>query len=309
MAVRTLIARVLFLALTAGAYTLAGQRIGPPGTAEITLGGRGDSVKFAVLGDNGTGHKPQYDIANQMTVARTRFPFELVIMVGDNLYGSQKPQDFVEKFERPYQALLDAGVRFYPALGNHDAAVAQQAYPHFNMNGSRYYTYAIKNVRFFVLDTNILDSKQLAWVDSAMNGASEEWKILYFHHPLYSNGDRHGSNVELRVRLEPLFVQHGVDVVFSGHDHIYERVKPQKGITYFVAGAGGQLRKGGVVPSDQTAAAFADDQSFVLVEIAGDELIFQAISRTGGVIDAGLIHKQPSRRSSNGDSHERSRNF
>ena len=291
---RRLIALFLFLALTIGAHAPAGQRIGPPASpAEITLGGRGDSVKFAVLGDNGTGQQPQYDLANEMTAARARFPFELVIMLGDNLYGSQKPQDFLDKFERPYRALLNAGVRFYPALGNHDDAAAQQVYPLFNLNGSRYYTYAMKNVRFFVLDTNVLDPKQLAWAESAMKDASEPWKVLYFHHPLYSNGDRHGSNVELRVRLEPLFVQYGVDVVFSGHDHIYERIKPQKGITYFVAGAGGQLRKGGVSPSDLTAAAFAQDQSFMLVEIAGDELVFQAISRTGLVVDAGLIHKRP----------------
>jgi predicted phosphodiesterase len=291
---RRLIALLLFLALAIGAHAPAGQRIGPPATpAEITLGGRGDSVKFAVLGDNGTGQQPQYDVANQMAAARARFPFELVIMLGDNLYGSQKPQDFLDKFERPYKALLNGGVRFYPALGNHDDAAAQQVYPSFNMNGSRYYTYVVKSVRFVVLDTNVLDPKQLAWVESALKDASEPWKVLYFHHPLYSNGDRHGSNVELRVRLEPLFVQYGVDVVFSGHDHIYERIKPQKGITYFVAGAGGQLRKGGVSQSDLTAAAFAHDQSFMLVEIAGDELVFQAISRTGLVVDAGLIHKRP----------------
>jgi predicted MPP superfamily phosphohydrolase len=291
---RRLIALLLFLALTIGAHAPAGQRIGPPASpTEITLGGRGDSVKFAVLGDNGTGQQPQYDVANEMTAARARFPFELVIMLGDNLYGSQKPQDFLDKFERPYKALLNAGVRFYPALGNHDDAAVQQVYPLFNMNGSRYYTYAMKNVRFFVLDTNVLDPKQLAWAESAMKDASEPWKVLYFHHPLYSNGDRHGSNVELRVRLEPLIVQYGIDVVFSGHDHIYERIKPQKGIVYFVAGAGGQLRRNGVSSSDLTAAAFAQDQSFMLVEIAGDELVFQTISRTGLVVDAGLIHKRP----------------
>jgi predicted MPP superfamily phosphohydrolase len=290
---RHLIALLLFLALTIGAYAPAGQQIGPPATAQITLGGRGDSVKFAVLGDAGTGERPQYDIGNQMATARTRFPFEFVIMLGDNLYGRQQPTDYLDKFERPYQALLNAGVRFYAALGNHDDAAVEKAYPQFNMSGSRYYTYVRKHVRFFVLDTNVLDPQQLAWAESAMKDASEEWKVLYFHHPLYSNGDRHGSNVELRVRLEPLFVQYGVDVVFSGHDHIYERIKPQKGITYFVAGAGGQLRKGGITPSDLTASAFAQDQSFMLVEIAGNELVFQAISRTGTVVDAGLLQKRP----------------
>src|SRR6185369_934486 len=151
----------------------------------------------------------------------------------------------------------------------------------FNMNGARYYTYARKNVRFFVLDTTQLDAKQVAWIDAALQEAKEDWKICYFHHPLYSNAARHGSSVDLRVVLEPIFVKYGVDVVYSGHDHVYERLKPQKGITYFVSGAGGQLRKGDLHRSPDTAAGFDQDLSFMLNEVAGDDLDFQVISRTG----------------------------
>ena len=154
------------------------------------------------------------------------------------------------------------------------------------MSGERYYTYTRGNVRFIGLDTNILDSKQLAWLENTLRSSSERWKVVYFHHAIYSSGSRHGSDVELRVRLEPLFVRYGVNVVFSGHDHIYERLKPQKGITYFVAGAGGKLRKG-IRSSEQTAAAFDQDQSFVLVEIAGEQMTFRAVSRTGRLIDSG----------------------
>jgi hypothetical protein len=95
--------------------------------------------------------------------------------------------------------------------------------------------------------------------------------------------------VDLRVILEPLLVQHGVSVVFSGHDHSYERLEPQKGITYFVAGSGGKLRKGDIEPSDQTARAFDEDQAFVLVEIAGPALFFETISRSGTTVDSGVI--------------------
>jgi hypothetical protein len=99
--------------------------------------------------------------------------------------------------------------------------------------------------------------------------------------------------VELRVRLEPLLVMHGVSVVFSGHDHVYERLKPQHGITYFVCGAGGQLRRNGITASPETAAAYAQDQTFMLVEIAGDQLFFQTISRIGAVVDSGTIRRRP----------------
>src|SRR6185436_6182184 len=156
----------------------------------------------------------------------------------------------------------------------------------------RYYTFSRKNARFFVLDTNLLDPRQLSWIDDALRQSGDDWKICYFHHPLYSNAGRHGGDVALRVALEPLLVKHGVDVVFSGHDHVYERIKPQKGITYFVAGSGGELRKGDVHPSAMTAAYFDQDQSFSLVEISGDDLFFQARSRAGRIVDSGTIRRQ-----------------
>ena len=99
------------------------------------------------------------------------------------------------------------------------------------MNGQRYYTYARNNVRFFALDSTLMDPKQLDWIDAALRDAREDWKICYFHHPLYSNAARHGSSVDLRVLLEPLFVKHGVNVVFSGHDHVYERSSRRRAST------------------------------------------------------------------------------
>ncbi len=258
---------------------------------ELSVPNKPDSLKFAAIGDNGTGEQPQYDIADQMQSWHRRFAFDMVIMLGDNLYGSQRPADFAQKFERPYKQLLDLGVKFYASLGNHDKT-SNDRYQLFNMGGERYYTYARRNVRFFVLDSNQVDRLQLVWVENALKDAREAWKIAYFHHPLYSDGGRHGSEVELRVLLEPLFVKYGVNVVYSGHDHIYERVKPQKGISYFVSGAGGELRRGDLKRSTITAAGFDEDRSFMLNEIAGDDLFFQAISRTGQTVDQGVIHLQ-----------------
>src|SRR5512140_3297904 len=78
------------------------------------------SVRFAVFGDNGTGGQEQYDVAQQMVRQRTKFPFDTVLMLGDNIYGSDTAADFRRKFEDPYKSLLDAGVKFYATLGNHD---------------------------------------------------------------------------------------------------------------------------------------------------------------------------------------------
>mgnify|MGYP001300203895 CR=1 FL=1 len=250
------------------------------------------SLRFAVIGDFGSGKKPQYDVGERLSTSRSVFPFEFVVTVGDNLYGSQTPKDFADKFERPYAALLKAGVPFYAALGNHDDQ-ANRFYERFNMRGERYYTHVMKEVRFVVLDSNLMDRAQLAWAEKVLNEAREVWKIAVFHHPLYSNAGRHGPNVELRVVLEPLLTRYGVSVVFSGHEHVYERLKPQKGITYFTEGSSGQLRKGDMQPSDSTAAWFDQDQTFMLVEIEGDQMRFQTLSRMGQVVDSGVITRRP----------------
>ena len=226
-----------------------------------------------------------------MTKLRSTFPFDLVIMLGDNMYGSQRPADFVRKFEQPYTPLLSAGVRFQASLGNHDTP-EQVSYKPYNMNGQRYYTYARNNVRFFALDSTLMDRKQVAWIEAALRDSREDWKICYFHHPLYSNAARHGSSVDLRILIEPIFVKYGVNVVFSGHDHVYERIQPQKGINYFVSGAAGQLRRGNMRRSSETAASFDQDQSFMAVEISGTEMFFQAMSRTGKTVDSGVIRRQ-----------------
>jgi 3',5'-cyclic AMP phosphodiesterase CpdA len=261
------------------------------GQAPPPLPNRSGSLKFAAIGDNGTGDTPQYEVGEQMARLHVSFPFDLVIMLGDNMYGSQRPADFVKKFEAPYAKLLQAGVKFQASLGNHDRP-ENVGYRPFNMNGQRYYSFARGNVRFFALDSTQMDARQVAWIDDALQKATEEWKICFFHHPLYSNADRHGSSVDLRVLLEPIFIKHGVDVVFSGHDHVYERVKPQKGIYYFLSGAAGQLRRGNMSPTEQTAAYFDQDQSFMLVEVAGAEMYFQVISRTGRTVDSGTVRRQ-----------------
>lgn len=261
--------------------------------AESRLPNLPETVKFAVIGDNGSGDAAQFDVGRQMADVRKRFAFEFVIMLGDNFYGAQsRDADLRRKFDEPYKILLDAGVRFFASLGNHDDPRTIR-YPPLNMNGQRYYTFTRQRVRFFVLDSNTLDAPQVQWFETQLRLSTEPWRIAYFHHPLYSNASRHGSAVDLRVLLEPLLVKYGVSVVLSGHDHSYERIKPQKSIHYFVCGAGGKLRKGGLSAADSTAAGFDADQSFMVVEIAGAEMHFEAISRTGTIVDSGVIHRRP----------------
>ena len=265
-----------------------------PAAPPTPLPNEPDSLKFGVIGDFGNGSRPQYELGEQMAALRKRFPLELMLTVGDNLYGGERPQDFVRKFEMPYKGLLDAGVKFYASLGNHDSR--QQAhYGPFNMNGRTYYTFKApkQDVRFFVLETSYLEPAQLKWLESELAASREGWKIAYFHHPLYSSAGRHGSDTSKRDVLEPLFRKYGVSVVFSGHDHVYERIKPQNGIVYFVVGSSGQLRPGNLDPRTGLTAAGNDrDRVFLAAEIIGDRMIFNAIARTGEIVDSGVIERR-----------------
>jgi 3',5'-cyclic AMP phosphodiesterase CpdA len=166
-------------------------------------------------------------------------------------------------------------------------------YKPFNMNGERYYSYRPSltgGVRLFALDSNYMNPEQVQWLEKELAASGSDWKIAFFHHPLYASG-RHGSDEVLRAQLEPIFLKYGVNVVLTGHEHFYERIKPQKGVQYFVAGASAKLRKGDIDPTGLTAFGYDQGYTFMLVEITGDEFHFQTISAQGKTIDSGVVRK------------------
>lgn len=246
------------------------------------------SIRYAVIGDMGTGRRRQLETARMMTAVRDRFPFTFAITVGDNMYGGQNPNDYEQKFVLPYKPLLDAGINFYGSLGNHDRP-EQRFNKLLNMGGERYYTFIRGPVQFFALDSTLMTQAQLQWLERQLLESSATWKVAYFHHPLYSSGRRHGPSLALRGSLELIFAAHGVQVVFTGHEHFYERLTMQNGIQHFISGAGGQLRRGNIRRSTQTAAGFDQDNSFMVVEVSGDTMWFQSVSRGGEIVDSGAI--------------------
>jgi hypothetical protein len=274
----------------------------PPAT--LTLPNSEHSVKFAVIGDAGRGNQAQRDVAAQMVRFHERFAFPFVIMVGDNLYeGPATPEDYRTKFEEPYAPLLAHGVQFFAALGNHDDP-KEIYYERFNMRGRRYYRFGPPGnfvarittpVQFFALDSTYLDRQQLAWLDSELASSGAEWKIVFLHHPIYTSGRYRTSAFVNRSTLESIFTRRQVSVVFSGHEHIYQRSTLQNGIQYFVTGGAGSLRPGDGAPASYIARTYSANYHFMLVEIEGDVMHFQAISRTGATIDAGRLRREPKR--------------
>jgi hypothetical protein len=280
---------LLILVLFTVGFGVRAQQVKQPA---LTLPLADGSVRFLAIGDTGSGSKQQKELAKRMLEYRAVFPYEFVIMVGDNIYGGEGTADFKRKFEDVYRPLLDQGVKFYASLGNHDES-NQRLYDLFNMEGKEYYRFKKGDAAFYSLNSNYMDKRQIKWMEDELAKDSSKWKIAFFHHPPYSSGSKHGSSTDLREVVEPIFIRSGVDVVFTGHEHFYERIKPQNGIFYFITGAGGKLRDGDVKEgSPLTEKAFDRDLSFMLVEISKDMMYFQVISRTGATVDSGSLPRR-----------------
>ena len=264
--------------------------------SSIFASGSGDSkTRFAVVGDFGTGEDDQYAVAAQMLGTHRASPLDLVLTVGDNIYPNGSGRYFTKHFEQPFEGLLNERVKFYAALGNHDVEEGrrdQLQYPLFNMGGSNYYTISRGNglIDVFVLDSSAFDAGQANWLENSLRSSRAIWKIATMHHALYSSAKKHGSDPKLRAALEPLLARYHVQVVFAGHDHVYERTRLQRGIQHFITGAGGKMRRGDIDMKSQIRAASYDrDNSFMVIEVNESEMAFKSISETGEVVDSGVI--------------------
>lgn len=254
-----------------------------------------NAVSFAVLGDNGSGGRNAMDVARAMVDAYQETPYGLVLLAGDISYYGSIDDRWDDVFVRPYRPLIDAGVTWELAIGNHEIAEKRSEdaadeidaqLRRFGKPGT-YYTASHGPVDVFVLDsstpaaTGEKAEEQLAWLDDALAASTARWKVALLHHPPYSSG-KHGSDLAVRAALEPRFVSGGVDVVFAGHDHHYERTHPQLGVTYVVSGGGCKLSRVGT--SDFTAYASSILQ-FLLVSVREDEMEIRCIRHTGEVVD------------------------
>jgi 3',5'-cyclic AMP phosphodiesterase CpdA len=254
-----------------------------------------DRLRFAALGDNGSGGRQAMAVARRMAETYRTHPFGLVALLGDICYYGNFADRYEDVFRRPMGPLLDAGVGFELAIGNHDAALRhsdegiEEIEAELRLLGtpSRYYTTTHGPADFFYLDSSVPgvfgpgSSAQWEWLDDMLASSTNQWKIVTLHHPLYSSG-RHGSTVGARERLEPILARHHVDLVLAGHDHDYERTNPQQGVTYVVSGGGCKITAVGQSPFTQAAASILQ---FLHVDIDGDRLTGSCVAVDGTVAD------------------------
>jgi len=251
------------------------------------------SVRFVAMGDTGTGTDAQRKMADTLWEYYSEGNrFKFILLLGDNLYaGLELAADYKREFLDPYKQFLDARIQFHACLGNHDLA-AQVNFKPFNMGGHPYYSFTEPNVKFVALNSNDpTNPEQLKWLDEQFAG-EKGWRICFFHHPLYSSGLHAGESDRMRSLLEKDLVKNQVNVVFSGHEHFYERPKLQQGIQYFVDGGGAKIRRD-LQPRAFTAVGYDRENSLMILEIAGDEMFYQAMGVSGRTIDCGIVYRTP----------------
>lgn len=241
-----------------------------------------EDLRFAVIGDFGTGEADQYAVARRMCLWREKHPFDLVLTTGDNIYPRGQPEFIEEKFLEPMNCLLSDGVRFRASLGNHDIETdngrAQLEEPAFGMP-ARNYVVRRAGVRFVVANSNDF---RMGWLERALQTKEGDlWTVAVFHHPVYSAGTTHGSTPGLADKLHGLFVDSGVDLVLTGHDHVYSLSEDKDGLRYVVTGGGG-ARSYGCKDSPDIERCVSR-LHFLYVRAGEDSIKVKAVAETGEV--------------------------
>jgi len=247
---------------------------------------------FAVVGDSGSGGKGQLAVAALLG----RLEPDLILHTGDVVYPAGEQRHYDKRFFAPYRHLTKT-VPLYPVLGNHDvrkgsgAAFLENFHPPLDSPRStkRYYSFDWGGAHFVALDSELYhDDKgaspeeQKHFLDQDLATTRKRWKIAFLHRSPYGSS-RHGGDERVREDLEPLFVKYGVDLVFSGHDHVYERTVPIEGVTYVVSGGGGRrLYRTG---KGRSTASSVSAHHAVLVRVDGQRLLLEAVEAGGKVVD------------------------
>lgn len=265
------------------------------------------ALRILAFGDSGEGGSEQYDLAKLMEKQNPH----LIVHTGDLVYPDGLRSDYRDKFFRPYASLISS-VPFYPCPGNHDVRT-ESAAPLFEEfvlpeNGppgdtpERDYWFDYGDVRFVSIDTNVYQERLrdviAPWLDRVLADSNARWKVCFFHHPVYTNA-KYGPTRKLWNTIVPVMEKRGVQLVLSGHDHLYERtlpirrreiVEPGRGIVYVTTGAGGaELYSPKEKQIPEIPVAYNERHSFTIVDVTWDEMRLKQINSEGKTPDEFVI--------------------
>lgn len=265
-------------------------------------------ARFLVFGDSGSGKPIQFKLADRMRQEE----FDFVLHTGDATYNSATPMQVRHRFLGPYTDIM-ARVPFYVSMGNHDLET-DEGRPTFDVlpmptnevDGSeRYFAFEYGCVRVICLDSqqgiDAADTPQLQWLERTLAKPTEAtWTIVITHEPTHTWG-AYAPHAHMRRWVAPILERHGVDIVFAGDDHNYQRTLPMRGSEalpledthhivgppapiYIVTAGGGKNLYGVHEPNGLVAGVSAFH--FVTVDARPDRLFLRALGAEGEVLDS-----------------------
>jgi hypothetical protein len=256
--------------------------------------------RFVVIGDTGSGSKAQGRVAEQMWEWREKNPFNLVLMLGDNIYGNHEvsgggdPRLFPAKFDAFYQRFQEEGVVFHAVIGNHDMQTRrgqaeiddQQRFGILGPDGYYKFSSPDGSVDFFAINSELRAEKmtqQVAWLKEELGNSKAVWKFVFLHHPLYTVRGQHAPAVALREQIQDTLKRDHVQFILAGHNHFYARLKPVDQTVQLISGGGG--RHLAFPRMDHCAEISARKYHFLAVEVFPDKVHFIAVDQYGDIFD------------------------
>ena len=265
----------------------------------------GQAFKFSIIGDFGAGTAGMFNIANQVNAVDS----DMLITVGDNIYNDGQPGLYDPYWFSIYAPTMRR-VPTFPCLGNHDiiSAGGQWMVDYFYSptNGpsgyiEKNYSYDYGNAHFVVVDSNPFNLNQAAavnaiktWVSNDLAATVKPWKFVFTHHPPYTstgNGS-HDDDAGVKANLMPVLENAGVDVLFVGHNHFYERINAINGVHHIITGSGGQSLSNPNVIKEYSAVRVVSIHSFTRVELDGLTFKLEQRDANGAVVDTFNLTKQ-----------------
>ncbi len=299
----TLIRRValaVFIGLLSYTTYRLHRFIDRPISIKINLSHPAEQICFAALGDTGSGDSNQARVSEALQGAFRQSPFEMVLLLGDQFYGSgvtdKLDPQWQTKFEDMYP-FSKLPINFYAVLGNHDydgniwASIDRSDISTRWSSPGRFYTFTYslpsgETIQFFALDSAALTrwhrrlDSQLSWLESELEESSANWKIVFGHHPVVTDGKHRESRhvVAMNDQLKPLLQRFGVQLYMSGHDHNLQFIDAGEGLFQLISGGGGaKLHE--VMPSAHSLFA-ASQFGFTLLCAGKEKLDIKIYSDT-----------------------------
>ncbi|MBV9946911.1 MAG: metallophosphoesterase, partial [Myxococcales bacterium] len=261
---------------------VGGRNVGGGRFTTAPAASSGAALRFIVYGDDRTDTTAHSAVARAIAGATSDF----LVNTGDLVEDGGRAEDWRAFFDIESGLLRDRAL--FVAIGNHelydDRAGANFARYFGFVDGPTtrlYGTVRLSNARFFFLNAmqEWGGGEERRWLERELARADDEpglaWRVVVLHHGPWSSGP-HGGNADFdAARVPELLVAHKVDIVFSGHDHIYERGE-HAGLKYLVSGGGGAPLYRIAQP---TRAAHKTESAYHFVEVSTEPRAFSLITR------------------------------